>query len=91
MGDTANYTCISLLGAATIEWLDVNDSSKVLKMDSEVTQLGLVLNRVAPSIQGRVYACRVTIGGSNTIQSVVVTIQGEPTFIHGELPRKTLL
>ena len=75
MGDSATFTCTSLLGTAnTIEWLLVGGSS--VGMNSGETSLELVFNPVSESMNGAVYRCRVTIGGTTVDQDVTVTVQG---------------
>ena len=75
MGDTATFTCTSLLGqAGTIEWLLVGGSS--VGMNSAEASLELVFNPVSESMNGAVYTCRVTIDGETVDQNVTVTVQG---------------
>ena len=80
VGDTATFTCTSLLGQAdTIEWLLVGGSSE--ETNSGQTTLNLVLDPVSESMNGAVYRCRVTIGGATVDQDVPVTVQGELSFV----------
>ena len=79
LGDAATFTCTSLLGPADmIEWLLVDGTSEMSEeMDSGQTSLDLVLDPVSESMNGRVYRCRVTIGGATVDQDVTVMVQGE--------------
>ena len=78
MGDTATFTCTSLLGQAdTIEWFIVDGSEMSAGMNSGQTSLELALGPVSESMNGRVYRCRVTISGATVDQDVTVTVQGE--------------
>ena len=79
VGDTVTYTCTSVLGPATIEWLDADNGNTMLEMDSGVTELALALGPVSQSMNGRRYRCTVTVGGTfSTI--VTLEIEGEPTL-----------
>ena len=81
MGDTVTYTCTSVLGPATIEWLDIDNENMMLEMDSDVMELALVLGPVSQSMNGRRYRCAVTVGGTSST-TVTLVIQGEPSLVH---------
>ena len=79
VGESATFTCTSLLGIAErIEWFLVDGASETQQMmNTGQVALDLVLNPVSQSMDGRVYRCRVTIGGSDMDRDVTVTVQGE--------------
>ena len=88
VGDTATFTCTSLLGQANmIEWLLVDGTSETaVDTRNDQATLDLVFNPVSESMNGRVYRCRVTIGGGTVDQDVTVTVEGEPFKIISQAP-----
>ena len=56
----------------------VDGSEMSAGMDSGQTSLDLVFDPVSESMNGAVYRCRVTIGGTTVDQDVTVTVEGEP-------------
>ena len=79
VGDTVTYTCISVLGPATIEWQDADNANMMLEMASGVTELALVRGPVSQSMNGRMYRCSVMTDGGITLETVTLEIEGEPT------------
>ena len=62
-----------------IEWSNVGSGDMVLEMDSGVTELTLVVDRISQSMNDRMYRCRVIMGNSTISNTVALTIEGEPT------------
>ena len=79
VGESATFTCTSLLGMADmIQWFLVDGTSETQqRMNMGQEALDLVLNPVSQSMDGNMYRCRVTIGGSDMDRDVTVTVQGE--------------
>ena len=80
VGDTVTFTCISVLGPARIQWEDRDNGDVALEMTSGMqTELALERGPVSQSMDGRLYRCRVVIDGSTILDTVTLTIEGEPT------------
>ena len=60
-----------------IEWLLVDGTETSVEMNSGQATLDLVLDPVSESMNGGVYRCRVTIGGTTVVRDITVTVQGE--------------
>ena len=63
-----------------IQWEDRDNGDMVLEMTSGM-QMELAVERgpVSQSMDGRRYRCRVVIDGSTILDTVTLTIEGEPT------------
>ena len=82
VGDTVTFTCTSLLDPAMIQWEDIGNGDIVLETTSGVqTELALELGPVSQSMDDRRYRCRVVIDGGTILDTVTLTIEGEPTNI----------
>ena len=82
VGNTVTFTCTSVLGPAMIQWEDRNNGDVVLEMTSVVqTELALELGPVSLSMNGGRYRCRVQLDSSTILETVTLTIEGEPTNI----------
>ena len=79
VGESATFTCTSLLGIADmIQWFLVDGGSETQQeMNTGQTTLDLVLDPVSQSMGGNMYRCKVTIGGGPVDRDVTVTVQGE--------------
>ena len=63
-----------------IQWEDRDNGDVVLEMTSGMqTELALELGPVSQSMDGRRYRCRVVIDGSTILDTITLTIEGEPT------------
>ena len=63
-----------------IQWEDRDNGDMVLEMTSGMQrELALELGPVSQSMDGRLYRCRVVIDGSTILDTVTLTIEGEPT------------
>ena len=80
VGESATFTCTSLMGMADmIQWFLVDGGSETQQvMNMGQAALDLVLNSVSQSMDGRVYKCRVTIGGDAMDGDVTISVQGKP-------------
>ena len=62
-----------------IKWEDRDDGDMVLEMTSGMhTELALELGPISQSMDGRRYRCRVVIDGGTILDTVTLTIEGEP-------------
>ena len=82
VGDTATYTCISLLGhAKMIEWMDVTET--VVASNERLAHLDLVFSQVTHNMNGSVHTCRVQFDSNVTAtQPVTVVVRGELILNH---------
>ena len=80
VGESATFTCTSLLGAADmIQWFLVDGGSETQqRMNTGQEALDLVLNPVSQSMDGNTYRCRVTNGGDAMEGDVTISVQGKP-------------
>ena len=63
-----------------IQWEDRDNGDMVLGMTSGMqTELALELGPVSQSMNSRRYRCRVVIDGDTILDTVTLTIEGEPT------------
>ena len=84
VGDTVTFTCTSLLGPAMIQWEDRDNGDMVLEMTLGMqTELALELGPVSQSMNGRRCRCRVQLENSTILETVTLTIEGEPTNLSG--------
>ena len=91
VGDTVTFTCTSALGPAMIQWEDRDNGDMILEMTSGMqTELALELGPVSQSMDGRRYRCRVVFNGDTILDTVTLTIEGEPTNIPWPLQPKDL-
>ena len=82
VGDTVTFTCTSVLGPAMIQWEDRDNGDVVLEMTSGMqTELALEIGPVSQSMNGRRCRCRVQLDSSTILETVTLTIEGEPTNI----------
>ena len=67
-----------------IQWEDRDNEDMVLEMTSGMqTELALELGPVSQSMDGRRYRCRVQLENSTILETVTLTIEGEPTNLSG--------
>ena len=68
VGEMATIQCTTSLTNIRIEWL-LNDEV-VVSDATGATELDLVLNPVNQNFNGRVYTCRVTVAGGDSISNM---------------------
>ena len=80
VGESATFTCTSLLGMADmIQWFLVDGTSETLQvMNTGQEALDLLLNPVSQSMDGNIYRCRITTGGDAMDGDVTISVQGKP-------------
>ena len=65
-----------------IQWEDRNNGDVVLEMTSEMqTELAVEIGPVSQSMHGGRYRCRVQLDSGTILETVTLTIEGEPTNI----------
>ena len=65
-----------------IQWEDRDNGDVVLETTSGMqTELSLELGPVSHSMNGRKYGCRVQLDSNNTLETVTLTIESEPTKV----------
>ena len=83
VGESATFTCTSLLGPADmIQWFLVDGASETPReMNFGQQPLNLVLNPVSQSMDGNMYRCRVTNGGVPVDEDITISVQGKPFLL----------
>ena len=67
-----------------IQWEDRDNGDMVLELTSGMqTELALELGPVSQSMNGGRYRCRVQLENSTILETVTLTIEGEPTNLSG--------
>ena len=75
-----------------IQWENIGNGDMVLRMTSGMqTELAVELGPVSQSMDGSMYRCRVVIDGGTILETVTLTIEGEPTNIPWPLQPQNLL
>ena len=79
VGESATFTCTSLLGMADmIQWFLVDGASETQqRMNMGQEALDLVLDPVSQSMDGNIYRCRVANGGDAMDGDVTISVQGK--------------
>ena len=74
VGDNGSLTCISIIPADVMEWLD--SAGKTIISEAAVSELNLIFTPVNTSINKNMYTCRANKSGSVS-KTVTVSVSGK--------------